>query len=611
MQTQRMVLGKPKLILLLFMCTIIFTFVNTWAYTPPIGIPDPGMWGTTHPIDSLAPDTKAKCPSWPAGQTANCYYIDNTHAQATDSSNAYGYPAKPRLTIPSQTYTAGAYIEVHGGPYTSNIAMTMQGTAENPIWFRGTSSTSMPDIRAKISIPNGTYVIVENLEFNNFTGTALSITGMAVHNICIRSCKFHDLAFPGSSTAVISSTPTQGGNIHDLVFYRNYFGDIGNWQATTDEDFHAINPDLWGRKPPTTQYNIWSLNNTAYHIAGSLNQFNGDQRDATTAVNEGRTETNLQNFHHMYSGKNLMYNSRQALGAPKFTTDAIYSQNVAYSNYSISSEAGSGQVFQEGSRYVWLLFNKYYDLTYGIRSSNTNFPGAETADLRAYMIGNVIYNINNARARDYVRTSAYKPNQAIGFEKAYYKRYVVDNTFYNVGGGINVGNQVAADITGISGNVFAGIYGVDINGNPDYHFSMLSIGGTTGTTMDRCFFQPRADNGKVTFKWAGATPSSSMESLTDLQSSSVAQCPNCWTGDPLFVDVANYDLHPKENSPLIGKGVRHPVYNEFQARYGINIAYDFEGKPRPQGAWTLGALEPGTLSMDLPPPPAPSASVVK
>lgn len=611
MQTQRMVLRKPKLTLLLFMCAIIFSFVNTWAYTPPIGIPDPGMWGTTHPIDSSAPDTKTKCPTWPAGQTTNCYYIDNTHAQATDTGNTYGYPAKPRLTIPATTYAAGAYVEIAGGPYTSAVSMTIQGTAENPVWLRGNSPTSMPDLRAKIAISNSTYLIAENLDFNNFTGNAINITGLAVHNICIRNCKFHDLAFPGSSTAVISSTPTQGGNIHDLVFYRNYFSDIGNWQATTDEDFHAINPDLWGRKPPTTQYNIWSLNNTAYHISGSLNQFNGDQRDATTAVSEGRTETNLQNFHHMYSGRNLMYNSRQAMGAPKFTTDAVYSQNVAYSNYSISSEAGTGQGYQEGSRYVWLLFNKYYDLTYGIRSSNTNFPGVETADLRAYMIGNVIYNINNVRARDYVRTSAYKPNQAIGFEKAYYKRYVVDNTFFNVGGGINIGNQVAADITGISGNVFAGIYGIDINGNPDYHFSMLSTGGTTGTTIDRCFFQPRADNGKVTFKWAGALPSSNLDSLAALQSSSIAQCQNCWTGDPLFVDTTNYDLHPQESSPLVGKGIRHPVYDEFKARYGINIAYDNEGKPRPQGAWTLGALEPGTVSTTLPPPPAPNASIVK
>jgi len=601
-------------VLFLCLCSVLFSLVNASAYTPPIGIPDPGMWGTTHPIDSHAPDTTTKCPGWPAGQTTNCYFIDNTHAQATDSGNTYGYPDKPRLTIPAKTYDAGSYIETHGGPYTANTSMTMSGTVNAPIWFRGVSSSEMADIRAKISIPNSTYAILENLHFNNFTGNAISITGMAANHLCIRNCRFNNLIYPGSSTAVIGSTPTQDGSIHDLVFYNNYFSNIGNYQATTDEDFHAINPDLWGRTPPTTQYNVWSLNNTAFHIAGSLNQFNGDQRDATRAQNEGRTETNLQNFHHMYSGKNIMYESRQAMGAPKFTTDAVYSQNIAYNNYSISSGAGTGQAYQEGARYVWILFNKYYDLTYGIRSSNTSFPGVENADLRAYMIGNVIYNINNNNSYDntYLRTSAYKPAQAIAFEKAYYKRYVIDNTFYNVGGGVNVGNQLAADITDLSGNVFAEINGIDKYNNPDYHFSMLSTEGVTGTTMDRCYFQPRTDNGTVTFKWAGATPSSSLNSLAELQASSVAQCQSCWTGDPLFVNAANGDFHPQENSPLIGKGIRHRVYDEFQARYGINIAYDFEGKPRPANAWTLGALEPGTLKgANLPTPPSPTPTSIK
>ena len=576
---------------------VIVAAKQATAYTLPIGIPDPGMWGSTHPINSLAPATATKCPNWPNSVMTNCYYIDNTHLQATDTGNAYGYPSRPRLTIPSTTFSAGAYIELHGGPYSSNVILTMNGTAENPIWFRGASSQLRPDIRARISLSNGKYVILENLEFNNFAGGCIKLYGMAANNISIRNSTFRDMTFPGSSSAIISSTPTQGGNIHDIVIYNNLFQNIGNWQATTDEDYHAINPNLWGRTPPTTQYNIWSLSNVAYHISGSLNQFNGDQRDAVKAANEVPirpiTNTNLQNFHHMYAGKNLMYYSRQTIGAPKFTTDVIYSQNVAYNNYSISSEAGTGQVYQEGSRYVWLLFNKYYNLTYGIRSSNTNFPGVEDADLRAYMIGNVIYNINNEHNRAYSRTSAYKPAQAIGFEKSHYKRYIVDNTFYNVGGGINVGNQIIGDITGVSGNVFAGINGIDDNSRPDYHLSMLSREGSVGTTINRCFFQPRADTGLVTFLWAGATPNAHIESLAGLQSSSVAQCQNCWTGDPMFVDAANADFHPKSNSPLIGKGVRHTVYDEFEARYGLNIAYGFDGRLRPStGQWTLGALEP-------------------
>lgn len=618
MKSRKMDPQKLMTVLLLCIWSILLSFANASAYTPPIGIPDPGMWGVTHPIDSSAPNTATKCPSWPAGQTTNCYYIDNTSPQATDTSNTYGYPAKPRSTIPT-AYAAGSYIEMHGGPYTVKKTITFNGTAENPIWMRGTSSTSMPDLRMRAVLIDSKYVIMENLEFNNFPGNAITIGGLSTNNVCIRNCKFHDLwcSDPNNcSTAVIESTPAQDGSIHDLVFYNNSFQDIGDYQATNDQDFHAINPTLWGRKPPTTQYNVWSLNNTAIRIAGSLNQFNGDQRDAYNAANEVPprpiTNTNLQNFHHMYSGKNLMYQSRQAMGAPKFTTDAVYSQNTAYDNYSISSSAGTGQAYQEGSRYVWILFNKYYNLTFGVRSSNTNFPGVNEADLRAYIIGNIIYDLNNDHNLAYLRTNGFKPVQAVTFERGGYKRYIVDNTFYNVGGGISINNQNAADITDISGNVFANVNGVDRDGNPDYHLFLNAINGTTGTTINHCYLQPRADNGTVTFKWAGALPSSNIDSLVALQSSSVAQCQNCWTGDPKFVDVANYDFHPQENSPLIGKGIRHPVYDEFQARYGINIAYDFEGKPRPADAWTLGALEPGTLKgANLPTPPFPTPTSIK
>lgn len=587
MKSDKFFIRKAEIVLFLLSCLGILTVFNAWAYQPPIGIPDPGMWGTTHPIDSTAPSTAVLCPNWPSSESSGCYYIDNTHQLATDTGNTYGYPGKPRLTIPAKTYAAGSYIEVHGGPYVTSTAMTMNGTAENPIWFRGTQD-SMPEIRAKLSIPNSKYAIFEYLDFNNITGKAFSISGMMASNICVRNSKFHDMTYPGSSTAVIGSTPDQGGSIHDLVFYNNLFHDIGNWQATTDEDFHAINPDLWGRTPPTTQFNVWSLSNTAYHLAGSLNQFNGDQRDAWRAVDEGRTETNLQNFHHMYSGKNLMYNSRQAMGAPKFTTDAIYSQNVAYDNYSISSDAGTGQGYQEGSRYVWLLFNKYYNLDFGVRQSNTNFPGVEAADLRSYMIGNVIYNIYQTHDKPYVRNNVYKPAQAITFEKGYYKRWIVDNTFFNIGGGVSIGGNTDVGDTRMSGNVIAGVNGIDDRSDLDFHISLLDATGATA--IDYGFFQPRADNNKVMFIWAGLG-TSIQESLSSFQSAS-GKCVNCWEGDPQFVDSANYDLRPREGSPLIGKGVRNEVYDIFEERYGRSIAYDFAGNPRPaSGPWTLGAYE--------------------
>jgi len=576
---------------------IVFAFIlcfmaisgldHALAYTPPIGIPDPGMWGNTHPIDSPAPAKDTKCPNWPVAQTTNCYYIDNTHPQATDTGNIYGYPDKPRATIPSATYAAGAYIEVHGGPYNSAATLTMNGTAENPIWFRGESPTSKPVIRAKILLSDSKYVIIENLEFNNFTGAAIRIGGMSANNICVRNSSFHDLTYPGSPTSVIGSTPTQGGSIHDLVFYKNSFENIGNWQTATDDDYHAINPNLWGRTPPTTQYNIWVLNNFGYHISGNLAQFNGDQRDIEKAKIEGRTETNLQNFHHMYVGFNYAHHNRQDLSVAKFTTDAIISQNVMHDNYSTSSSCGTGVVFQEGPNYVWIIFNKMYNMDFGVRQGNMYYDSF--SDQKTFMVGNVIYNLyKNTKA--YNDADRYKPAQGISFEKGKHKRYLIDNTIYNVGGGINISTVLNTDLAIMSGNVIAGVYGIDDNGDTDHHISRIDTIGTV--TVDYGFFQPRADNGNIQFYWAGVGKKLTLESFQVAS----GQCLNCWSGDPKFLDPAKYNLKPAAGSPLIGKGIKHSVYNEFQVRYGLNIAYDVDGRTRPEtGPWTLGAYEYSTI----------------
>lgn len=579
------------------------------AYTPPIGIPDPGIWGTTHPIDSSAPDTTTKCPTWPSGQTTNCYYIDNTNPQATDTNNTFGYPAKPRLTIPQTTYSAGAYVEIHGGPYQDTyINVKFNGTPENPIWFRGAPS-SMPIITGKISLTDSTYAIFEYLDCDGMGNSigSINISGMSAHHICVRNSKFHNKTWT-KNTAAIGSTPLQGGSIHDLVFYNNDFSELGNWSSTIDQDFHGINPALWGRTPPTTQYNIWALNNGGYHISGNLVQFNGDQRDIAKATEEGRTTTNLNNFHHMYVGNNISHHCRQDLCVMKLTTDGIISQNTTYENNNQAAAGGTGIVFQEGPNYVWIIFNKLYSNQFGVRQGNMYYPSFQNQ--KTFIIGNVIYDIHGiggAYTADGIN-SRYKTAQGIAFEKGNHQRYIVDNTIYNVGGGISVSTAVATDSAIMSGNVIAGVDGVDTLGRLDCHASKIDATGIV--KIDYTYFQPRLDSGKVTFYWNGLSPLI-RESLSDFQSAS-GQCQNCWTGDPLFVDAANYDLHPQADSPLIGKGIRHPVYDEFQTRYGINIAYDFDGKPRPDGAWTLGALEPGTLkATPLPPPPAPVPNIIK
>lgn len=547
----------------------------SFGYTPPIGVPDPGMWGNTHPIDSTAPDEALVCPNWPQSESTDCYYIDNTNSNATDTSNDFGYPAKPRLTVPSKTFTAGSYILIQGGPYSTNITLSPDGTSNKPVWFRG-KLNSLPIFTKTINIVNGKYALFEYLDFNGGTGACIRYTGSQTQNISIRNSKFRNRPWI-SNTAAIAGVPDQGGYAHDIVIYNNLFHNLGDWTVSVDQDFHGINPTLWGRTPPTTHYNVWALNNTGYNISGNLIQFNGDQR----------YQQNLPYLHHVYAGFNYGHHNRQDICVMKLTTDGIISQNISHDNHNNAAGGGTGVVFQEGPNYVWIIFNKLYNLIgEGVRQSNTDIA---FAGQKVFIIGNLIYNITKVQNDPDKVNSRYKSGQGLTFEKGYMNRYVVDNTIFNVAGGISTVGATSTDIVKISGNVIANVNGYDMDGQPDFHISRVT--DLIDISIDRVFFQPRSDDGTVRFFWQTST----ITKFTDLYTfqSSTGQCTNCWEGDPGFVDSVRYDLHPRDGSPLIGKGVRNPVYDEFKARYGIDIAYDFDRKPRPTGTdpWTLGAFE--------------------
>jgi hypothetical protein len=68
----------------------------------------------------------------------------------------------------------------------------------------------------------------------------------------------------------------------------------------------------------------------------------------------------------------------------------------------------------------------------------------------------------------------------------------------------------------------------------------------------------------------------------------------CILADPLFRSREARDYALAKGSPAIDTTQRHPAYDEFRRLYGLNIAVDFRGKPRPQGgAWDMGAFEHG------------------
>ncbi|MCE7983553.1 MAG: hypothetical protein DYG89_20460 [Caldilinea sp. CFX5] len=534
------------------------------TYQPPIGIPAP-----TFGIVEVAPAAPA---AWPATVAPGYYYIDNSHPNATDTNNDYGYPNRPRQSIPEITYPAGSYIEIHGGDYPdAYIWMDFACTLAQPCWVRGTPN-NMPKISGQLVARNqATYVIFEYLNFEGGSGT--SVIAEAGHHIALRHSRIHNKTWDGNNAGV-GFGPRAGTTVHDVVVYKNLFHDLGNWRATTDEDFQGVNPTLWGLNETSGSelYNYWVLENTCYQLSGDCVQ-----------VNAGWGQGAANFLHHIYIGKNVSYRNRQVGFASKQARDVIISQNVVYGNREGSGGPGDGILTIYDPDNVWILYNELYDNDFGVRLANEGADPNHTI----YIIGNVIRD----NASDFTPCGHWGSPYGWGISLWYGgTMYVVNNTIYNTRGGIEViegGNNAPTIITN---NIIADINGMDyVDQSPacgDFtvepgKVEHLSTNAATNVTVNRNLF---AQTNGLPIKINGL-------SVAAYQTAS-GQCANCLTGNPLFAGAAQANFALQPGSPALDAGSAEVVYQRFFDRYGLDIRVDYRNQPRPQGqGWDLGAYE--------------------
>ncbi|MDH5179695.1 MAG: right-handed parallel beta-helix repeat-containing protein [Gammaproteobacteria bacterium] len=534
----------------LFVMVCLFIALHAggaFAYEPPIGIPAP-LFG----IDQTAPA------DWLKSKSENRYYIDNSHPKASDFFNANGTPGRPRKTIPNMVFPAGSYVEIHGGPYKEQgIKLRFDCTAAKHCWFRGTPDAK-PVFTGSMHIVNSRYVILEHLDFNGGIGGAMAISGNTGQHIAIRHSAIRN-RFYVNHTSGISIQPLRGGNISDVVIYKNRFSELGNWKTAKDEDFHGVTPNLWARDATTSLSRVWILENEFSHLSG-----NGVQ------VIAGNWKNSYKYLHHIYIGKNIGYNNRQTAFWSKQASDVIISQNISYGGRRHGTQPGDGIGFQYGPDNIWIIFNKIYDCNYGIRQSSTN----PTNDHKAYIVGNLIYNIHPEPGFTYTPAHPYRPGVAIALWHGNMTRYVVDNTIHDVHGGIN---SVLAGPVHVSGNIISAI------DNRDYHMSMYN--SAPMTKVDHMLFTE--SRGAARFRWRGIDKIG----LQMLQTQA-GVCSHCMVDDPGFIDPANGNFGLSAGSKARNAGVESTVYDEFYKRYGIDIRRDYNGLKRPQGKrFTLGAVE--------------------
>ena len=516
--------------------------IGSGAWAPPIGIPAPSFGiAEAHTMYVGQPWNYGSGPEpyRDAGHGPYTHYVDNTNSQATDSNNTFGTPTRPRLTIPTNL-PAGSVVEVHGGPYTFTVGgrtqFTANGTAANPVFIRGIGASNRPVFTRETEM-NGTYLIIEYLEFNTPDGVYVNSPG---HHISLRhSLKHGGVGQYNSGLGVGGDSPSS--QAHDIVFYDDKSYENGDWQAPPeqgDQDYHGFHVSSYA-------YNFWLVYSEMYHNSGDGIQINAGQGQKTTA-------------HHLYVGRNTAWENRQTGFWCKQASDVIFSQNTSYGHLDADS-SGAGMGWQYEHDRIWYIYNHCYNNLDGIRGAS--------ADGDVYIIGNVLHDNSQVGVNAWNNTNV----------------YVLNNTIYQCGYGICVETSTAMYA---ANNIVANLT------KPDYYHLYIFGGGMPPASQARnnLFYQA---GGQVRIEW-----DSNPLTVPAFQSAYgvPGRIEGNREGDPRFVNPAVADFHVQTGSPAIDNGAANGIvqttYDGYQTRYGVTISVAYDGAPRPQsGGWDIGALE--------------------
>jgi len=511
------------------------------AWTPPIGIPMPSF--------GIAETAPARPNPW-TSEVPGYYYVNE---QTGSASVVYGTPAKPASRIPLNP-AAGSVIEVHG-VYTfqhiSPYQITSRGTVSQPVFIRGIDVSTRPTIQAAWTM-RGTYLIVENL---NFAPGKLTILAPASH-VAFRHSEIGGTP-RGGGLAVVNYTTDVASHV---VIWDNYIHDGGDLNATSDQDIHGV-------AVGSSVQNLWVVDNEIARNSGDGIQINAGRAQATT--------------HHIYFGRNHAHGNKQTGMWTKQANDVIFSQNRLHNHRPGNSSGGECAGGQYGPARVWFLFNHIYDCENGIRIQSVSGLGVQ-GDI--YYVGNLIHDITD--------TKTPKPDNPEGSGAIVIRgndnHWIVNNTFYNYQAGVT---NIAGYLH-LENNIFASRTAAQ---GRDIWIKLDSL--ATGSIMQNNLVpaSPR-------LQWGSGSVRTSLAAFQ----AATGKGANSLSGDtPGFVNAGAGDFRLAAAGAAMDKGITSAVYQTFFTLYGIDLAKDIAGTPRPQGPkYDLGAYEFANQATTPPRPPA-------
>ena len=546
----------------------------SYSTTVPIGVAHPAKyWGG---IDPLAAQPPAEPDPWDT-DVPGWYYVDNTHPDASDAGN--GNRTVPRLTIPTNL-SAGDVVIIAGGPYTNLLVFnSLPGTVDNPIWIVGEGDpiiqigATADDYDPDVEIFNASYVFIRGLTFVGTSRPSTKYGGViyinedshhvVIDNITIRDYPEPDDCWGRAAIAFQFSSSWVRPQVCQYMLVNNV--SITNYQCS------------W---PPTCENgsqgvvmidgvdHIWVLNSYFYHEAEDgihiiglhgrhdVTEKRGPHRGlpyyiwvAGNTFNElGENAVDVKESKHVIISSNQMsyFRDTEYWGWPAGVGGG--GQAIVCNDEGNQNEGGD-----ESSDTCWVIFNRIDDCQYLMVNQSGN---------PTYILGNIVTNII---------VPEYGSSSSIFISKV--KSYADEDA------GIDNGDVWIADNT--IDIFYEGVY---IN-NTARHYSYNNL--ILGKNADNSNYHYRVNNARISSENIGDYFYDASYPLNI----SVVNCTDCdnTNTDP----VIDADYKPLTGSPLIGRSSNIcPAYDLFETLYGENIKYDINGKARPAGNWTTGAIEP-------------------
>ncbi|SHO51486.1 NosD domain-containing protein [Desulfopila aestuarii] len=530
----------------------LISFSSAYSYSPPTAIPSPGLWGTTNPIDTPAPDPQNRCPSWPSNSNVDCYYIDASHSNSTDSSNPLGYPDKPRISIPEIAYNAGSYVSINNSSYTggSQIITTFNGTASSPVWVVGKNMTAIREWIVK-----GSYVIFDNIDFSTNYGI-LQLrphNGSNIHHFSLRNSNLEGSGTYGGNGSAISIYGDSTNRVTDIIIYNNTIQSFGDNNYISENDFHGILPTAYSN-------NIWILNNNIFNNGGDSIQVGS------------ATLNDVARPHHIFIANNTLHDDRENAIDIKRSQNVIVYNNTCYNYSSRDSSAGEGIVVHDSPDNVWVINNIVHNSTIGITS---------TGSTNTFFIGNVVYSTDTAFHIRGATTGGIFNNSL-----SLYKR------------GITVSSNNISILNNILSN------------REDVNEADLSFGDTLDASTSSVDYTLFSSSYSPTIQ-VGST----QMSIGDFKAS-FGKCNILCeeVANIGFLTSQSNDFRLSSTSIAIDKGFLISPLSLFSQQYALDLNMDYMGNHRPSGSTLdIGAFEYPIDSPvgSIPPTPQTIAPVIK